>query len=217
MTGDLIANWVIIAESLVARLATLLEPVLSVFTSMLVIMIGGLLSWRTQRWWTKPVLETGDSGTTPWRPHNLGNTDVYRVPIKNSGRRAAKNCKAQMFVEFTTDTARYEVEATLPWEGEQGIRTTINPDEVSHFNILAYDESNDMLSIPSSDSMDNDGLILQYPVGESDEVPAISTKISPKQINGSDIDQMSIKVTAENTASVSSDFNVSPDGIVKLD
>lgn len=201
-----VINWV----------TTLLEPVLSVFVSAFVIMTGGLLTWRAQRWWTKPVLETGDSGIIPWRPHNLGNTDVYRASIENTGRRAANNCKAQIFTEFTTDTSRYEIEATLPWAGGEGVHTTINPNEVSYFHLLTHDSTNDMLSVPSRDSLDEEGLILQYPLDDQDASPIISTKISPQQISEGDVERLVLKVTSENCSSISREFTVGSDGIPEL-
>jgi len=201
------------------ELATdLLDPLLSVFTSALVIVVGGLLSWRVQRWWTKPVLEAGDSGIIPWRPHNFGNTDVYRVPIENTGRRAAKNCKAQMFVTFESETTRYEIESSLPWAGEEGIHTTINPGEVSYFNLFSHDGANNMMSVPSTDNLVDEGLILRYPLGDNHENPSpvISTKVNAETFANGEVGQMLFKVTSENCSAITRKFRVGSDGTPQL-
>jgi len=212
MMGGVEINPAQILNQVVQGAVELLNPLLSVFTSTLVIVVGGILSWRAQRWWTKPILEAGGSGIIPWRPHNLGNSDVYRVPIENTGRRAAKNCKAQIFAIFESGNRRYEIETAVPWSGQEGTHTTINPGEISYFYLFTHDGTNNMMSVPASDNFKDEGLILQYPSGEDEVSPIISTKVSAQIFDDAEVEQMIFKVTSENCSAISREFRVDADG-----
>mgnify|MGYP007042283180 CR=1 FL=1 len=105
--------------------------------------LGGLVfallrdfAWR---WYTSPELRLTDSASAYFQTDNDGDIThrVFRVPIENTGRTAAGNCKPELRMEGTLDGDIYEVNQQLTWaEGNSPQRITINANERAEFELM---------------------------------------------------------------------------------
>lgn len=110
-------------------------------------LVFALLRDFVWRWYTKPELHLANSASTSFETDATGDIThrVFRIPIENTGRTAAGNCKPELRMEGTLDGDIYEVNQQLTWaEGDNPQRITLNADEKAEFDLIrVISEEND--------------------------------------------------------------------------
>jgi hypothetical protein len=188
-------------------LARTIQLILSVVT----VAVGGLLATYFWRRITRPKLNISKDSATiiPLGPDS--DTWIYRTAVRNSGRRAAKNCKVKLCYKVNTKEKTYEVSTTEQWaERDNPTRITINAGETSQFNILKYNETDNTISFPSSSDPGPESPIYEYDKNRQSVYQSSQTNIaiSPEEIASGDVDCNMIKVTSENAASVEAEIKI---------
>lgn len=185
------------------------DPFISIFTSLIAIAGGGLISWRIRKWWTAPILRPAEPGIILWRPHNFSAEYVYRIPVENIGRRSAKNCKAHIHMEFGGKGSYYLVKNSVTWaEPNNANSVEINADEVSYVNFLIHQRDTEQIRIPSSSDLEGEGVILEYQESELDSPPEVRSRIHPTIIRQSDDKNFFVRVTSENAQAIQISFRI---------
>jgi hypothetical protein len=175
-------------------------------------LVFALLRDFVWRWYTSPELRLADSVSTSFETDSNGDITyrVFRIPIENTGRTAAGNCKPELRMEGTLDGDLYEVNQQLTWaEGNSPQRITLNANEQAEFDLIriSSEETEDYIEVeptlfvelPGNDQWGGDDSIT---VWERKEGRAVSASV-PERINRSDFTQISwevaqIVVTSEN-------------------
>jgi hypothetical protein len=102
-------------------------------------LVFALLRSFVWRWYTKPKLLLGSTAATSFDTDDSGDitSRIFRVPIQNDGRSAAKNCKPELRMEGRIEDTEYEIRTQLHWyEEETPGRITINSGERAEYNLL---------------------------------------------------------------------------------
>jgi hypothetical protein len=186
------------------------DPFLSIFTSLLAISGGGLLSWRIQKWLTAPTLQPGSTGISLWRPHNFSEEEVIRLPIQNSGTKPANNCKAHIYLEFEDDSSLYRVETVATWT-EQNYPNSIkiNSQEVAYINIFKIQSDTEQILIPSSSTPEEqEGVILEYNKPADNQPPVIRNRIHPSILEDDSKRELFVRITSENANPIDIELKV---------
>lgn len=102
-------------------------------------LVFALLRDFTWRWYTKPELHLSDSASASFETDETGDIThrVFRIPIENTGRTAAGNCKPELRMKGTLNGDVYEVNQQLTWaEGNNPQRITLNANENAEFDLV---------------------------------------------------------------------------------
>lgn len=105
--------------------------------------LGGLVfallrdfAWR---WYTSPKLCLADSASASFETDSGGKIthQVFRIPVENTGRTAAGNCKPELRMKGKLNGNTYEVSQQLRWaEGNSPQRIMINANEKAEFDLM---------------------------------------------------------------------------------
>jgi hypothetical protein len=178
--------------------------------------LGGLVfallrdfAWR---WYTRPKFYLADSASASFETDDNGDIThrVFRVPIENTGRTAAGNCKPELRMEGTLDGDFYEVNQQLTWaEGNNPQRINLNANERAEFDLMRVSseepdgyievEPTLFVELPGNEQWGGDDSIT---IWEQEDGRAVSASV-PARIDRSDFTQISwevaqIVVTSEN-------------------
>lgn len=167
------------------------------------------LIWRRL---TRPMLTFADSATTEFETNDDGEItkQVFRIPVKNTGRSAATNCKPELSMEGRLNDQVYEVDQRLTWaEGDDPQRITINTDECAEIGLLRVFSKEDegpiqtpptfYIEVPGRDGWGSDDsvTIWEYENGRAVDASA-PNRIERSQFTQIDWETARITVTAEN-------------------
>lgn len=128
--------------------------------------------------YTKPSLEFDDYGKGKFLATDRGNLTkmVFRVPVENTGRSSATNCKAELRMRGWYEGDRYEVQTPVCWFREESTSIDINRGEQPTIQILRYEGSGPAsveVSIPEGSSWEDKAPIMKYVYDDNDEVDSI--------------------------------------------
>lgn len=179
--------------------------------------LGGLVfallrdfAWR---WYISPELCLDDSASASFETDCDGEIthQVFRIPVENTGRSAAGNCKPELRMRGKFDDNIYQVNQQLRWaEGDSPQRITLNAKEKAEFDLLriSSEERDSYLDVepklfvelPGSDQWGGDDSII---IWQYEDDRRVSASV-PHQIDRSDFAQISweqaqVVVTSENT------------------
>lgn len=130
------------------------------------------------QWYTKPNLTFGNYGKGKFLATDQGYLTrmVFRVPVENTGRSSATNCKAELRMRGWYDGDRYEVQTPVCWSEQESMNIDINRNERPTFQILRYQASGPGcidVFVPEGTSWDDTTPIMRYIYGDNDEVENI--------------------------------------------
>jgi hypothetical protein len=175
-------------------------------------LVFALLRDFVWRWYTSPDLHLADSASASFETDEIGDIThrVFRVPIENAGRTAARNCKPELRMEGTLDGDMYEVNQRLTWaEGNTPQRITLNADENAEFDLIRissreaddYPDSETTLfvELPGKDRWGDDDSITVWERENDRAVGAsVPNRIDRSEFTRIDWDVAKIVVTSEN-------------------
>jgi hypothetical protein len=129
--------------------------------------VGGLtanfLAKTVWEYYTRPVLSVEDSLDLTFDYGEDGDLEIahYSLIIKNSGKRPARNCSANMYLDGTTDGIHYHFEGQIPWNGKSGNNhITINPSQSVKLNLFRanFNDYEGMMTVPVDGEWEPDNL-----------------------------------------------------------
>lgn len=186
------------------------SPILPLLPSIITIAVGGLLTSWLWRFIRRPILELSDQRIDKLPNRNDSEGMVYRIHVTNSGRSAAENCKPEISFKSVHNGVTYQVKSSPRWaEPDQGNRLKINVDETAAFELLIRDLDG-LVSFPSATETTRFAPIYEFKQGENKEAAHINTAVDPEVFAEEHCYETSIRVTSENTKSISRPIAISP-------
>jgi hypothetical protein len=185
--------------------AEIIRPTLQLLVSIITVGAGGLLASYLWRRIVRPELKIldGKSSIRPSEPNS--NTRVHRIEVKNTGHRAAKNCKPEFEITSISEENMFHVSSVAQWaEENKPTRVTINVGETAAFEVIEFNESDKTVSFPAGDGRDM-APIYEYSTGQADNTTSpdhVNIAVSPDKLLNSSSNTDFVRVTAENAASV---------------
>jgi hypothetical protein len=133
---------------------------------------GGLLAnitaniiWRK---YTKPNLIFDDTTRTDFEVDTTGSPEArrFKILVKNKGKTAAKNCKAQIRLVGKHESSLYKIERTVRWaEENHPSRITINPGESAAFEYFKVSSEKKEVGVLKSKTE----FFVQFPESHADD------------------------------------------------
>ena len=178
--------------------------------------LGGLVFSFAQNWawrlYTKPIIRIAGSASASFEtgPENDITHRVFRIPVRNTGRTAAYNCKPELRMKGQRGDSEYEVNQQLTWsESNNPTRITINANERAEFDLLriASEESDGPIEVPPTFYVELPGndqwggedsiTVWEYEDGRAVDV-SVPDKIEKSEFSGINWKPAEITITAEN-------------------
>lgn len=182
----------------------LLEDATQILISIITVGTGGLLATYLWRRIVRPDLQILN-GVIVHPPTPSANYYEYRVQVKNTGRRAANNCKVKFNYKIEVDDLYYYVESTVYWsESNNPTRIKINSDEIAEFVLLRQHTTDDTITFPTSSETESEAPILEYAQDGTDEKSQVTESniaIDFSELSSGNIIINNLKLTSENAVS----------------
>lgn len=217
LSSNVIATQFGTNESQLMVLTRAAQLILSIVT----VAVGGLLATYFWRKITRPDLDilSNPVTTVPLGPDS--DIWLYRISIKNNGRRAAKNCKAKLRYSVETEKETYHILSTAQWaESSKPTRIDINADEEAQFNILKYNKKDNTVSFPSSTGGNPESpiYVLNGDKEDSYQTSQPNIAINPGELTSGEIKKNDIKITSENAAPAEArmEIKIESEGLVTV-